>query len=305
MQRTLFKVAFLIFVMVGNTTNATSFEKAKELLKEVYSGHNETFYCGCDYIQKDPDLASCGLTPRKNPNRADRIEIEHVVPAAELGGMRACWSSGGRSECNKTDEFFVQMTSDLHNLVPAIGEVNGDRSNFKFGLIPGEERSYGACNFEIDFKHDIAEPSEDVMGNIARTYFYMRDRYGLRIEYDQLEMFNHWILIDPVDEWELERDKRIGQIQGNRNCYVSKERECKIDRVKDPEIATKGHLDRKLFNKPASLSTTNRSRFSCDDGKTYCKSLSSCEEAVFKLNECGLTRLDRDGDGVPCENLCR
>ncbi len=30
-----------------------------------------------------------------------------------------------------------------------------------------------------------------------------------------------------------------------------------------------------------------------------------CEEAKFYLTQCGLTRLDRDGDGVPCESLCR
>jgi hypothetical protein len=39
--------------------------------------------------------------------------------------------------------------------------------------------------------------------------------------------------------------------------------------------------------------------------KHYCKEMSSCEEALFYLTECGLTRLDRDGDGVPCESLCR
>nr|WP_255840606.1 excalibur calcium-binding domain-containing protein [Pseudomonas benzenivorans] len=32
--------------------------------------------------------------------------------------------------------------------------------------------------------------------------------------------------------------------------------------------------------------------------------MSSCEEAKFHLKSCGLNSLDRDGDGVPCENLC-
>ena len=39
------------------------------------------------------------------------------------------------------------MEADLHNLVPAIGEINGDRSNFTFEHIDGEERVYGACDF--------------------------------------------------------------------------------------------------------------------------------------------------------------
>ena len=39
--------------------------------------------------------------------------------------------------------------------------------------------------------------------------------------------------------------------------------------------------------------------------KHYCKEMSSCAEAKFYLNQCGLTRLDRDGDGIPCESLCQ
>ena len=38
--------------------------------------------------------------------------------------------------------------------------------------------------------------------------------------------------------------------------------------------------------------------------KRLCRQMSSCAEARFYLNQCGLDRLDRDGDGVPCESLC-
>jgi len=38
--------------------------------------------------------------------------------------------------------------------------------------------------------------------------------------------------------------------------------------------------------------------------KRYCREMSSCEEAKFYLTQCGLSRLDGDGDGIPCEGLC-
>ena len=38
--------------------------------------------------------------------------------------------------------------------------------------------------------------------------------------------------------------------------------------------------------------------------KWKCGQISSCEDARFQLRVCGLTRLDGDGDGVPCEKLC-
>ncbi len=43
----------------------------------------------------------------------------------------------------------------------------------------------------------------------------------------------------------------------------------------------------------------------CDSTKSYCRHMTSCEEAVHYLKHCGLQSLDGDGDGIPCEALCR
>ncbi|MCB1695310.1 MAG: excalibur calcium-binding domain-containing protein [Halioglobus sp.] len=32
--------------------------------------------------------------------------------------------------------------------------------------------------------------------------------------------------------------------------------------------------------------------------------MTSCAEAKKYLTTCGVTSLDRDGDGIPCESLC-
>jgi endonuclease YncB( thermonuclease family) len=42
----------------------------------------------------------------------------------------------------------------------------------------------------------------------------------------------------------------------------------------------------------------------CTERRT-CSQMATCEEARFHLTHCGLTRLDADGDGIPCEKLCR
>ena len=46
------------------------------------------------------------------------------------------------------------------------------------------------------------------------------------------------------------------------------------------------------------------SGFKCG-AKRKCGEMSSCEEARFYLEQCGLSRLDADHDGVPCETICR
>lgn len=55
--------------------------------------------------------------------------------------------------------------------------------------------------------------------------------------------------------------------------------------------------------KEAKTEQASKANFSCGS-KRYCKQMSSCEEARFYLNQCGLKRLDRDNDGVPCETIC-
>ena len=52
---------------------------------------------------------------------------------------------------------------------------------------------------------------------------------------------------------------------------------------------------------PATHEDTNAS---CGS-KQYCKEMTSCEEAKLYLTQCGISRLDGDGDGIPCEKLCR
>jgi cold shock CspA family protein len=40
--------------------------------------------------------------------------------------------------------------------------------------------------------------------------------------------------------------------------------------------------------------------FRCD-GRTRCSQMTSCEEATFFLRHCPDTKMDGDGDGIPCE----
>jgi micrococcal nuclease len=39
--------------------------------------------------------------------------------------------------------------------------------------------------------------------------------------------------------------------------------------------------------------------------KRYCSQMVSCEEAQYYLAQCQVKSLDKNGDGVPCESLCK
>jgi hypothetical protein len=44
--------------------------------------------------------------------------------------------------------------------------------------------------------------------------------------------------------------------------------------------------------------------FACGN-KTRCNQMISCEEARSYLTRCSIRSLDKDGNGVPCEALCK
>ena len=216
--------------IVASAEVSWSFSKSKKFAKNIYSGNETTFYCGCSFqnIGKKliPKWSSCGYSPRneytksgKQNSRSLRIEWEHVMPAWFFGNQMECWKAGGRKECKK-DKLFEKMEADLHNLVPAIGEINGDRSNFSFAPIDGEKRVYGACDFEINFKDRVVEPREAIQGDIARIYFYMSETYNVPLTQKLQKMLKTWSKLDPVDQKEFERNSKIFRIQGNSNPFV-------------------------------------------------------------------------------------
>ena len=215
---------FMLTLQAAYASPPKSFSKAKKIAAEIYSDNQKTFYCGCEYSRHQkkliPDLESCDYTPRKQPKRASRVEWEHVVSAWAFGHQLQCWQEGGRKNCKKNPKFKL-MEADLHNLVPAIGEINGDRSNYSFSMLEGEPRAYGSCDFEVDFKARKAEPAPNIRGDIARTYFYMQDRYKLKSSKKQMQLFEAWDKLDPVDDWERERSQRIENVTAVGNKYVN------------------------------------------------------------------------------------
>ncbi|MDF0731671.1 endonuclease [Pseudomonas entomophila] len=202
--------------------------KQKVYLDQANSAMGE-LYCGCKWtwVGKSGgrvDPASCGYQTRKQQSRAERTEWEHIVPAWTLGHQRQCWKNGGREHCADDDPVFRAMEANLFNLYPAVGEVNGDRSNFNYGMASGVGPQYGQCQTRVDFNQRAAEPRDEVKGLVARTTFYMYDRYNLSMSRQQQQLLMAWDKQHPVSQWERERDRRIAAIMGHSNPFVTGER---------------------------------------------------------------------------------
>lgn len=58
------------------------------------------------------------------------------------------------------------------------------------------------------------------------------------------------------------------------------------------------------FGSSKEKKNSNNQKEQCKE-KKYCKDMKSCKEAIFHLEVCGNKKLDKDRDGIPCENICR
>ena len=110
------------------------------------------------------------------------------------------------------------MTADLHNLKPAD---------------PGENSSRGNKYFDNLTTTVSYEPGDEVKGDIARILFYMLVRYEVLELVDDGTLINttsynmgllsvllSWHELDPVDDFERNRNEVIYSYQDNRNPFI-------------------------------------------------------------------------------------
>jgi len=67
---------------------------------------------------------------------------------------------------------------------------------------------------------------------------------------------------------------------------------------------TQAQVTNELSQQPAAEQiewTQPKETFRCEAGKQHCSQMRSCAEAKYYLRNCPGTKMDGDGDGIPCE----
>jgi deoxyribonuclease-1 len=135
--------------------------------------------------------------------------------------IRSALECGSKRSCLKNSEEYRQITSDLHNIVPANAFFELKLKGTVFGALDQTE-SETICGMRR--RMHIIEPPDDVKGDIARVIFYMHETYALPIQGSRQEL-EAWARQDPVSTAEIERHERIREIQGNSDPMWSPTRE--------------------------------------------------------------------------------
>ncbi|PKK95335.1 MAG: hypothetical protein CVV60_01745 [Tenericutes bacterium HGW-Tenericutes-5] len=193
----------------GNTLKIT-------LNNIIHEGFNNLLYGDARYILDEADadpnnpgnviLVYTGYSVSGAWDGGTTWNREHVWPQSRLGVY-----------VGYDDDDFPSKATDLHNLKPADPDENAVRSN-----------DY----FDWTKTSNTYEPRDEVKGDIARILFYMATMYfDLSLNDDELSLSLYktmgmlsvlleWNEIDPVDDFERNRNEVIYSYQGNRNPFI-------------------------------------------------------------------------------------
>lgn len=195
----------ILFWTLTACSEQQAFERYFDVLPvfwgQIYQQGGETLYCGEAF----------------GPDKGRSINVEHVYPMSWAMKGEGCED---RDQCRASSSRFNRIEADMHNLYPARKEINKRRGSFPFGMVQGERREFGPCDFEFDSRRRNVEPRPAVRGNIARAMFYMHETYDLKIFRRQAELLKRWNREDPPDQEEKRRNQAIAKLQGNRNRFV-------------------------------------------------------------------------------------
>lgn len=168
-------------------------------------------------------------------------------------GTDQCGSYAVEGDCYNREHSFPQslfggtgsIYSDLFQVYPTDGKVNGMRSNFpqanvgtpSWTSLNGSKlgiSNYYSPDSMYNFSGTAFEPRDDFKGDFARTYFYIATRYysedagwnsnGMNIGAEPMPwaicQYLEWSHLDPVSTKETNRNNAVYGLQNNRNPFI-------------------------------------------------------------------------------------
>lgn len=131
----------------------------------------------------------------------DGVNTEHTFPQTYL----------------KRYPTYSTSKADIHHLFPCEIGINSERGSLPFTECSGGGLEEGrACNVG----RDGFEPPDGHKGRVALAVFYVSVRYGIPVDNAQERVLRDWVRRFPPTSDDLERDRRVKEVQGNSNPFV-------------------------------------------------------------------------------------
>ncbi|MCH4552444.1 endonuclease [Aestuariibaculum lutulentum] len=232
-----------LFNIINNNTNSSTVANYGDLwtlydqaaFKDSYYDNDNSLVDLYTEIPLSPDTFNFTTITNQCGNynsEGDCYNREHVIPKSYFGGDSS-----------------YPMYSDAHFVFPSDGYVNGKHANYPYGTV--NFASYTSSNGSklgsssvSGYSGSVFEPIDEFKGDVARAYFYFITRYEDQlstfytnyassevsamfdgntfpgIESNFLNILLTWNNLDPVSQYEINKNNEIYNFQGNRNPFI-------------------------------------------------------------------------------------
>jgi len=158
-----------------------------------------------------------------------KLDLIYSTTTEEGAYAKASWDSGATwnrehvwaksllGDGYDTNNSTRGIAADAHNLRAADSGINSSRGNKLFSSSKELLGTYG------DDGTGKWYPGDAYIGDVARIILYMDIRWGDETSISaigNLDTFITWHLLDPVDDFEINRNNIIYSYQGNRNPFI-------------------------------------------------------------------------------------
>lgn len=175
------------------------------------------------------------FTPKSDASLTNPSKVVLIYSRKEVQGT---WSDGGyywnrEHVWPKSLGGFGESGAgaDLHHLRPEDPVVNSTRNNFPFGEVKSGNKVKMSSQNGGEYTDNYLgggyfEPQDCAKGDVARILLYLITRYsylettGITVVAQSMKMILEWNELDPVDEWEMQRNDVTEGYQGNRNPFI-------------------------------------------------------------------------------------
>lgn len=191
---------------------------------KTWSGFAKT---DVDRDGKYVDMYSPNRVPVNGNSAGSGMNIEHSFAKSWWGGTKN------------------QAYCDIQQLRPSNSRANSSKGSWPMAVVDGKKTydngviKVGKSGSRPGGEISAWEPSDEFKGDFARIYMYMVTCYEdyaskwtgnsvNQLDNNTYPVFESWtvdLLLkwcrqDPVSEWEIQRNDKVYEIQGNRNPYV-------------------------------------------------------------------------------------
>ena len=183
-----------------------------------YDQAREFMYGIDDDIDIDEEgMVECAYT-------GTRVEADGTKSPANIFTTEHSWPRNDDADGQPFD-------TDIHQLFPALGEANTQRSTLWYGDTDCGEGGNPECYWQMGGSEKgqsttndkrIFEVRPEYRGDVARAHFYFATRYERSIEEGEEIVLRQWHCEDPPNDRERTRNDGIESHQQNRNPFVDR-----------------------------------------------------------------------------------